>query len=967
MSSTVLERRETQLFVSQDAWVWITRLLSLLATGLILLFGLLLEVTNPEVTDPMWLRLSLATSLLAFVGGTYVSETLRRWCVEISWSFLYLLLAWATALAGLNGLPGEYALGVLLIYAIAGALILLSSRSTKPVWAFLLVGLLTASAPLVPTFSLPVPSAETSPAALALSLFSVAVLEGTAGRWVIRMRNRFLRQDEELKWKNDLLERTQEIANVGAWEYDVASGDAIWTEQAHRITQHPPEADRSPENTFELYHPEDRPRVREALRRALEEGESFDLEARIVSGDEQRWVRARGEPKREAEVQPNESGAQSDGEVRLSKKPRSEEESGGEGVAYVRGTIQDITARKREERRRKQVISRVTDGILKVDSEWQVTLVNEQAEALYGIAEEEMLGRSLWEVFGQLEGSRFEEVYREAMRSREPATIEERYSGMDEWFDVHMYPSESGGLDFYFRIVTDQKEREEALRRAKSRYQTLIENFPGGVFLFDQDLRYTLASGRELRNVGLSSSAVEGSSPRDIFPDELADELEEYFQRALDGEKNAFEQTMDGCRYFNRTLPVRDESGTVIAGMAVSRDITERRRRKRDLERKNDLFRRAQEIASVGAWEFDFGAQKHRLTDQAYRIHGLPPGVEMTPERSHGLYHPDDRPEAKEAFRRAVEEGKSYDIEARLITEGGEEKWIRSRGEPQREDGEVVRIRGVIQDITEQKRREKALHAAKIDADLARQDMEKALEEAKEANRLKSAFLANISHEIRTPLTSIIGFAELIGEEAGELDLPESPLPGYADIIERGGKRLLETLDGVLNLSKLQSGQMELETRPVDLSEQARHAAEELRGRAKEKGLDLNLETSPAVAEADEGGVQILLRNLLSNAIKYTDEGSVTVRTYREGKTAVLEVEDTGIGMDPEAAEGLFEPFRQASEGFSREYEGTGVGLAVTNEAAEQMDGRVEVETQKGKGSRFSAHLPACEDSTEEA
>lgn len=261
--------------------------------------------------------------------------------------------------------------------------------------------------------------------------------------------------------------------------------------------------------------------------------------------------------------------------------------------------------------------------------------------------------------------------------------------------------------------------------------------------------------------------------------------------------------------------------------------------------------------------------------------------------------------------------------------------------------------------------------------------LREAKEEAEEASRMKSALLANMSHEIRTPLTSIIGFAEMLGREASGLELSEeSPLPGYASTIEQSGKRLLETLNGVLNLSKLQAGQMEMEAGPIDLPEQARLAAGELRPDAEEKGIELELETGggPAVlAEADEGGVQIVIRNLLANAIKYTDEGGVTVRTYREDgdsqedgqaeksdqvrkdSWAVLEVEDTGIGMDPEVAEGLFEPFRQASEGLSREYEGTGIGLAVTREAVAQMGGSIEVDTQKGEGTCMTVRLPGAE------
>jgi signal transduction histidine kinase len=170
----------------------------------------------------------------------------------------------------------------------------------------------------------------------------------------------------------------------------------------------------------------------------------------------------------------------------------------------------------------------------------------------------------------------------------------------------------------------------------------------------------------------------------------------------------------------------------------------------------------------------------------------------------------------------------------------------------------------------------------------------------------------------------------------------------------------MNTLDGVLNLSKLEAGKMELDLQSVNLSDQAQRVAEELRPQAEEKGLRLRVETGDAVtyARADAGGVQIILQNLLSNAVKYTDAGgTVWVRTYREENQAVLEVEDTGIGMSPEVAEQIFEPFRQATEGTRREYEGTGVGLAVTRKATEQMGGALELNTEEGEGSRFVVRL----------
>ena len=256
-------------------------------------------------------------------------------------------------------------------------------------------------------------------------------------------------------------------------------------------------------------------------------------------------------------------------------------------------------------------------------------------------------------------------------------------------------------------------------------------------------------------------------------------------------------------------------------------------------------------------------------------------------------------------------------------------------------------------------------YAALVLGRLEREDeLREAKEEAEEAARLKASMLANMSHEIRTPLTSIIGFSEAIGEAIEMLeDRPDeaglSQLARFATLTEQAGTRLLRTLDGVLNLSKLEAEEIEMDACPVDLAEQVRQAASELRPKAEEVGLDLRVEAGDTCAWANEGGVQIVLQNLLSNAIKYTGEGGeVRVRSCQNEDEAILIVEDTGIGMELEVAETLFEPFRQASEGLDRDYEGTGIGLTVVKRAVEQMDRTVDVKTQKGEGSRFTVRFP---------
>jgi signal transduction histidine kinase len=251
----------------------------------------------------------------------------------------------------------------------------------------------------------------------------------------------------------------------------------------------------------------------------------------------------------------------------------------------------------------------------------------------------------------------------------------------------------------------------------------------------------------------------------------------------------------------------------------------------------------------------------------------------------------------------------------------------------------------LLADITERKRREEQLRAAKAQAEAA--------------SRMKSALLTNMGHELRTPLTAMIGYAETIADEAsgrtGRL------VPDFAQSIAQGGRRLLSTLDGVLTLAKLEAGEMELASDPVDPAAVLQQVADEMRPQAQEQAVTLEVEPDDAGirVSASVEGMQIVLRQLVSNAIKFTEAGgTVRLRVRSAHEEGVLEVEDTGIGMKPDAVPTLFQPFRQASEGLQREYEGAGVGLAVVQRAVDQMGGSIQVKTALGAGACFAVHLP---------
>lgn len=504
--------------------------------------------------------------------------------------------------------------------------------------------------------------------------------------------------------------------------------------------------------------------------------------------------------------------------------------------------------------------------------------------------------------------------------------------------------------------ISDRKKSENELRHSKQMIQLILDNIPQRIFWKDLDSNYMGCNKNFANDAGISNpeEIIENSDYDMPWKSAEADYYRLIDNEVMKNNKPIYHiiepQThLDGTIAWLETnkVPLHDEHGNVVGILGTYEDITERKKAEEALRESEERFRSLIDNMIEAALIIDRDGVILFANNSAAKLVGLNSPDIGIGKKVFDFLHPDDALEVLQALVRAEDSTEPFIDEYKVKTVNGEDRWVESLGTKIIFDNKKT-ILITLRDKTGRKNTELELREAK--------------EKAEEMNKIKSNFLANMSHELRTPLVGILGFAELLNEKLKEKHSAE-----MADRILKSANRLMDTLNLLLDLSRIEAKKVDLNLKPNRIPELVESQIQLFEAVAERKNLFLetNYADQNLFAEVDEQIFRQIINNLVNNALKYTYTGGVSVTvdsTTNNSKPFIqISVKDSGIGIPQESISLIFQEFRQVSEGFNRHFEGTGLGLTITKNFVEMMNGHIKVKSTVGSGSTFSVLFPSIE------
>ena len=513
--------------------------------------------------------------------------------------------------------------------------------------------------------------------------------------------------------------------------------------------------------------------------------------------------------------------------------------------------------------------------------------------------------------------------------------------------------------------ITERKHAQTLAAESVERFRLLGDALPEKIF--------TATPAGETDYLNQQWSAYTGYSLQDVLrlgwrefvhPDDLEGKVNCWNQAIRTGTPFEFEHRFrraDGAYrwHLSRAQPMRRSDGTVSMWVGSNTDVDDLKHAQFELRESEGRSRLAMEAAGLGFWDWNIG-RTVRWSPEHNRMLGIDPEIR---EGSYELFlsHIDaqDRRRVSEAFERAKRERLDFEAEFRSSSKDGGTRWLAGHGRAyyDEQSGRPVRMIGVIRDITERKKFEERIRANQEELRGALAAAELAREQAEAAGRAKDRFLNVLSHELRTPLTPVLVAVSAINSGQG---LP-AEIHEALDMIQRNIRVEAQLIDDLLDLTRITRNQVQLHVEALDLHAVIDHALETCRSEIEGKGLCLRLSLSAEKARVlgDFGRLQQLFWNLIKNAVKFTPEGGrILIQSHNKETQILVEVSDTGVGINPEVIPRIFNPFEQGEAGAVRKSEGLGLGLAISKATAEAHSGSLTAQSEgENQGATFTLEL----------
>lgn len=592
-----------------------------------------------------------------------------------------------------------------------------------------------------------------------------------------------------------------------------------------------------------------------------------------------------------------------------------------------------------------------------IEEDTTIALANTEWVNLSGYSKEELEGKMSWTKFVVPEDLQQMIEYHNTRRfkpSDAPRKYEFRFIRRNGEIrnminSVTIIPDSNKSIASLMDI-TELKQAEKTLKESEEKLKTIIETSPDGIAITSLEGTLEFATKKALSIWGYDSlDEVIGKNMLQFIDSSEHEKAIHTIRELINGEQLGAEEFLmkkkDGSSFFceSNANILRDANNNSIGILYINRDITERKLAEIAYRESEEKYKNMVDILPDGVIIHKQGIVVF-ANNAALRIMKIDKEEKVKGRPVLGFVSPEYKEIVIQRIKDGIENNHRFEeIEEVFITNTGENIDVIATAVPFQHQGEKA-ILTVFNDISDRKKAEKELILAK--------------EKAEESDRLKSAFLANMSHEIRTPMNGILGFADLLKKP----QLTGEEQMRYVNIIEKSGNRMLNIINDIIDISKIESGQMKINISDTNINTQMDEIVNFFKPEADSKELILKVTSKlpfqESIIKTDREKVYAIFLNLIKNAIKFTDKGSVNIGGLKKGDFVEFFIEDTGVGIPKERQKVVFERFVQADIADRRAFQGAGLGLSISKAYIEMLGGKIWFESEEHKGSTFYFTLP---------